>query len=40
MNQSKQLLACLRHGDFAHPGEIEAIELAMQSTTKHPNKRL
>ena len=40
MNQSKQLLACLRHGDFAHPGEIDAIDLGMQSIAKHPNQNL
>lgn len=40
MNQSKQLLACLRHGDFAHPGEVEAIELTMQSIAKHPHQNL
>jgi phosphoethanolamine N-methyltransferase len=40
MNQSKQLLACLRHGDFAHPGEIDAIDLAMQPIAKNPNQNL
>jgi phosphoethanolamine N-methyltransferase len=40
MNPSKQLLACLRHGDFAHPGEIEAIDLAMHSIAKNPGQNL
>lgn len=34
MNKSKQLLSYLRQGDFAHPGEIEAIELAIHSIVK------
>lgn len=39
-NQSKQLLAFLRHGDFAHPGEVEAIKLAMNPISKQPKQHL
>ena len=39
-NQSKQLLAFLRHGDFAHPGEVEAIKLAMNPIAKQPKQHL
>jgi hypothetical protein len=34
MNNTKQILALLRAGDFAHPGEIEAIDLALSPITK------
>ncbi|HSX20552.1 MAG TPA: methyltransferase domain-containing protein [Gammaproteobacteria bacterium] len=34
MNLRKLLLSSLREGDYAHPGEEEAIELTMQSVTK------
>ncbi len=40
MNQSKQLLAFARDGDFAHPGEIEAIQLAMDPIPKNKSQRL
>ncbi len=39
-NQSKQLLAFLRHGDFAHPGEVEAIKLAMNPIAKQPMQHI
>jgi ubiquinone/menaquinone biosynthesis C-methylase UbiE len=34
MECTKQILAVLREGDFAHPGEIEAIELALSPINK------
>lgn len=34
MEYTKQILATLREGDFAHPGEIEAIELTMSPIIK------
>lgn len=40
MNHSKQLLSYLRQGDFAHPGEIEAIELTMKPIVKNKNHRM
>lgn len=40
MSQTKQLLAYARHGDFAHPGEVEAIQLAMAPIPKNQSQRL
>ncbi|ARG98445.1 class I SAM-dependent methyltransferase [Legionella micdadei] len=40
MSQTKQLLSFARHGDFAHPGEVEAIQLAMAPIEKNPSQRL
>jgi cyclopropane fatty-acyl-phospholipid synthase-like methyltransferase len=40
VNNSKKILSYLRNGDFAHPGEIEAIELTMKSIVKNPNQYL
>lgn len=40
MDQTKQLLSYLRQGDFAHPGEIEAIQLAMKPIAKNKSQRL
>lgn len=40
MNHSKQLLSYVRQGDFAHPGEIEAIELAMKPIVKNKMHRM
>lgn len=40
MNDSKQLLSYARRGDFAHPGEIKAIQLAMSPIAKNPSQRL
>lgn len=37
---SKQILALLRDGDFAHPGEIEAIDLAMRPIPKNPTQKI
>lgn len=36
----KHVLAALRNGDFAHPGEIEAIEMAFRSIAKKPQQWL
>lgn len=40
MNNRKLLLAYIRKGDYAHAGESEAIELAMQGVAKDPNQHL
>lgn len=40
MNVSKLILSTLRNGDFAHPGEIEAIQLAMNCVPKNPQQLL
>lgn len=40
MNHSKQLLSYVRQGDFAHPGEVEAIELVMKPIAKNKMNRL
>ena len=40
LNHSKQILALARQGDFAHPGEIEAIQLAMDPIPKNKSQRL
>ncbi len=40
MNHSKQLLSYVRQGDFAHPGEIEAIELALGPIAKNKMHRI
>ncbi len=40
MSQTKRLLSYARQGDFAHPGEIEAIQLAMAPIAKHKTQRL
>ena len=40
MSQSKQILSFLRDGNYAHPGEIEAIQLTMQSIAKNPQQLL
>lgn len=39
-NQTKHILAFLRDGDFAHPGETEAIDLAMQPILKDKNRNV
>ncbi len=39
MEYTKQILAILREGDFAHPGEIEAIELILSSVIKDSKAR-
>ncbi|HHF7375597.1 class I SAM-dependent methyltransferase [Legionella bozemanae] len=40
MEYTKQILAMLREGDFAHPGEIEAIELSLSLIAKNSEARL
>ena len=40
MEYTKQILAMLREGDFAHPGEIEAIELTLSPIVKNSKARL
>ncbi|ARM35528.1 methyltransferase domain-containing protein (plasmid) [Legionella longbeachae] len=40
MEYTKQVLAMLREGDFAHPGEIEAIELSLSPIAKNSENRL
>jgi phosphoethanolamine N-methyltransferase len=40
MNKIKLILSHLRDGDFAHPGEIDAIKIAMDSILKNPNQAL
>ncbi|HHU0101941.1 TPA: hypothetical protein ACT9MP_002644 [Legionella pneumophila] len=42
MEYTKQILATLREGDFAHPGEIEAkaIELSLSPIAKNSGARL
>lgn len=40
MEYTKQILALLREGDFAHPGEIEAIELTLSPIAKDSTVRL
>ena len=37
---SKQILALLREGDFAHPGEIEAIDLVMRPLPKNATQKI
>lgn len=37
---TKELLAYLRRGDFAHPGEIDAIELALATIAKKNSQRI
>jgi SAM-dependent methyltransferase len=36
----KQVLSLVRNGDFAHAGELEAIELAMSSVPKRADQKL
>ena len=36
----KEILSLVRHGDFAHPGEIEAIEMIFQNIQKNPGSRI
>src|SRR5207248_1914854 len=36
--QGKQLLALIREGDYAHAGEKEAIEIALRSYPKQPDR--
>ena len=38
--QGKQILALVRDGDFAHAGEEEAIERALQEVPKDPNQQI
>jgi len=38
--QGKQILALVRDGDFAHAGEEQAIELALQQVPKDPNQQI
>ncbi|KTD27051.1 MULTISPECIES: class I SAM-dependent methyltransferase [Legionella] len=40
MSLTKQLLSFARNGDFAHPGEVEAIQLAMTSIEKNKSQRI
>ncbi|HAT6979783.1 TPA: class I SAM-dependent methyltransferase [Legionella pneumophila] len=40
MEYTKQILSMLREGDFAHPGEIEAIELSLLPIAKNSEARL
>ncbi|WP_156411958.1 methyltransferase domain-containing protein, partial [Legionella bozemanae] len=40
MEYTKQILAMLREGDFAHPGETEAIELSLSPIAKNSEARL
>lgn len=40
MQKHKQLLAYLRQGDFSHPGEVEAIQLAMKEIAKSPSRHV
>ncbi|HHF7368373.1 TPA: trans-aconitate 2-methyltransferase [Legionella bozemanae] len=40
MEYTKQILAMLREGDFAHPGEIEAIELSLSPIAKNSEARV
>lgn len=40
MSQAKQLLSFARQGDYAHPGEVEAIQLAMAPIAKNKSQRL
>lgn len=40
MSQTKHLLSFARQGDFAHPGEVEAIQLAMAPIEKNKSNRL
>lgn len=39
-NATKEFLAYLRQGDFAHPGEIDAIELALAPIAKKNSQRI
>ena len=38
--QGRQILALVRDGDFAHAGEEEAIERALQEVPKDPNQQI
>ena len=40
MNDVKHILSFVRQGDFAHPGEIEAIQLAMEPIEKNSSQQL
>ncbi|MCW8472333.1 hypothetical protein OQJ19_17010 [Fluoribacter gormanii] len=40
MEYTKQILAMLREGDFAHPSEIEAIEVSLSPIAKNSENRL
>ena len=40
MEYTKQILSMLREGDFAHPGEIEAIELSLSPIAKNSEAHL
>jgi SAM-dependent methyltransferase len=38
--EGKRLLACVREGDFAHPGEIEAVELVWSFLPKNRQQKV
>lgn len=38
--QGKQVLSLVRGGDFAHPGEVEAIKMVFAGLTPDPQRRL
>ena len=38
-SEGKQILSCIRQGDYAHPGEEEAISISLGDITPSPTKR-
>lgn len=38
--QGKAILALIRDGDFAHPGEVEAVDLVFQDLSEDPGRRV
>ena len=36
----KRILSLVREGDYAHPGEEEAIDLVFKNVVKNPNRKM